>query len=204
MTKYNLNSSAFHSGNVKFTKIITLACVSCMALILGACGSPQAVEQTTEPSQVESTAPEEEPTTEVAKAEIENPEEVTFITEDETVVAGSFDAINGNNAPTQTISKETPISVGGWAAMPSNTKPAEQVIITVGDDNSIVAVVPVNVERSDVAEALKNQEYLKSGWQGKIEPSQLPEEATTIKAWAYSPSTKEAFILPNVYEVNFN
>lgn len=204
MTKSNLNFSAFYSSNVKFTKVVTLTCVSCIAIILGACGSPQAVEETPEPTQVESTAPQEEPTTEVAIAEIENPEDVTFVSEDETAVTGSFDGINGNNALTQTISKGTPIAVGGWAAMADNSKPAEQVIITAGDNNSIIAVLPVNVERTDVAESLKNQDYLKSGWVGKIEPSQLSEDTTTLRAWAYNPSTKEAFILPNVYEVNFN
>lgn len=204
MTQYHLSSSNHQSGNIQFTKVITLISVSYIALILGACGSPQQVEQTTEPNQVESISQEPESTTEVAKGEIENPEEVTFITDDETKVVGSFDVVNGNKAPTQTISQETPITVGGWAAMSSDGKPAEKVIITVGEDNSIVAMLPVNVERSDVAEALKNQAYLKSGWQGKIEPSQLPKNTTTLKAWAYNPSTKEAFILANVYEVNFN
>lgn len=116
---------------------------------------------------------------------------------------GFFDGITqpGANGPSIQVPKAAPFNISGWAIASRENKPADSVLITYGDTNSLVAVVPVNQERPDVAKSLNNPTYKNSGWSSTINPSSLPNNEVTLKAWAYSSASKEAIQLNNSLQV---
>ncbi len=114
---------------------------------------------------------------------------------------GFFDGINGLSAPTIQVSKANPITATGWAIISDESRPADRVIITYGENNSIVAVAPVKLERPDVVKVLKNPEYKNSGWATTINASTLPADEVVLRAWAYNSKTKEATPFTSTREV---
>jgi len=63
------------------------------------------------------------------------------------------------------------------------------VIITYGDNNSLVAVAP-NLDRPDIVKLLKNPAYNKSGWSTTF--NSLPTAGkVALKAWAYNSASKK-------------
>lgn len=115
---------------------------------------------------------------------------------------GVFDAINSrSNKEKIEVFKSTPLIASGWAIVANEGRPADSVIITQGEGNSLVAVAPVGLERSDVAKVLNNPAYNYSGWNTKINTSNLPTGKLILKAWAYSFVSKEATQLNNLFEV---
>lgn len=118
------------------------------------------------------------------------------------VTAGFFNGASGSTPPKQDVSKSKPFVVGGWAILPTQGKVADRVIITAGDNNTVVAVVPTNIERPDVVQVMKNPAYKNSGWVATINPASLPTGQVVLKAWAYNSESKDAIQLNNAFEAN--
>lgn len=114
--------------------------------------------------------------------------------------SGFFDTVNNSTASRIEVPKATPVTVTGWAVL-SNNKLPDRVIITAGDNNSVVAVTPVTLKRLDVSKALKNPAYENSGWSVTFNSSALPAEPVVLKAWAYNSANKEATQVPPTHEV---
>jgi len=93
------------------------------------------------------------------------------------------------------------VTVKGWTVLANEGKIADRVIITYGDDNSVVAVAPVSLDRPDVVKSLKNPNYRKSGWGATFNSSTLPTGTVALKAWAYNAANKNATQLGNTREV---
>lgn len=116
---------------------------------------------------------------------------------------GFFDGTAASNEKTIEVQKGNPVTLQGWAILADEGKPADAVIITHGDNNSLVAVAPVDKERSDVAKNLKNQAYKNSGWAVPVDTSSLPANVE-LKAWAYDSQSKEARQLSYTHELILN
>jgi len=126
--------------------------------------------------------------------------EINFITTS-TGAQGFFDAVNGSNATRVEVSGTNPINVYGWAILANKGKPADNVIITYGDNDTVVAVAPVNVDRPDIVKILNNSAFANSGWNINIDAATLPEGSVVLKAWAYDSETKEATQLTTTPEI---
>lgn len=105
---------------------------------------------------------------------------------------GNFEAVNDSTKLSHDIPKTVPFNVAGWAAYSDHSRPADLVIITVGEDNTLIAVAPVTIDRPDVVKMFKKSALAKSGWSVPIDPASLPSDKVILKAWAYNPTTKEA------------
>ena len=114
---------------------------------------------------------------------------------------GFFDKVNNSSALTHEVSRAAPIQVSGWAFVSGERKPADVVLITYGDNNTLVATAPVNLDRPDVAKALKNPAYKNSGWNATFNASTLPTGKVALKAWVYNSARKQATQLGNIHEV---
>lgn len=114
---------------------------------------------------------------------------------------GFFDGVNGSSNAKIEASSSQPVTVGGWAILADKGRPADAVLITQGDNNSLVAVAPVSLERPDVLKALKNPAFKNSGWSTTFNVSALPVGEVEIKAWVYNSVTKEATQLEPTHQV---
>lgn len=116
---------------------------------------------------------------------------------------GFIDLLNNATTETQTIEPSKPIELRGWAIAPDQSKPADSVLITYGDNNTVATTIPVGINRPDVAKAFKNPAFEKSGWVATLDPSSmnLTGEKAKIKAWSFNSSTKEAYPLNNFFEI---
>ncbi|MBD1862786.1 MULTISPECIES: hypothetical protein [Trichocoleus] len=117
---------------------------------------------------------------------------------------GYFDAVNNKVTPEHTLPKTDILTLNGWAILPTTGKSANQVIVTQGDQNAVIAIAPVSVERTDVAKVTNNPNYTNSGWTVTLDPATLPADRAVLTAWAYNSDTKEAFQLSRVHTVTFN
>jgi hypothetical protein len=80
----------------------------------------------------------------------------------------------------------------GWARAPDGSpQPAAGVILMDGV-GAVLAYVPVNVERPDVAAAFKDEKLTRTGWRHVFPPDNLPSGRLTIRAFAYEAATGEA------------
>ncbi len=196
---------------LKSTKLLHHAktlVVSVIAISLGAC-SP-ATETTNTPTDTVSPAPTSvatsSPQTTTSPATVAIPGvndvgEINFKPASPNSTSGFFDGINGSSETKVEVPKGTPIVARGWAILATEGRPPDSVIITAGDNNSLVAVAPVNAERPDVAKILKNPAYRNSGWSVTFNPSTLPADQAVLKAWAYNSASKEATQLRLTHEV---
>jgi hypothetical protein len=114
---------------------------------------------------------------------------------------GFFDTVNGASTTKHTTAKTAPIKLTGWAALPDKNKAADSVIITLADNQTVVAVVPVKLPRVDVAKALNKPGYQASGWIATINAASLPAGKSSLKAWAYDSATKQAYQLNPTHEI---
>jgi len=89
------------------------------------------------------------------------------------------------------------ITLKGWAALLNELRPADIVLLTCGAGNAIVGAGQVWAIRPDVARALQDERYLKSGWQIPLRPEKLPA-GCKLKAWAYDASTNDAGLLTDL------
>jgi hypothetical protein len=115
---------------------------------------------------------------------------------------GYLDTVNGFYGQEVTVTKGQPLIITGWAIKPERSQPAAKVIITVGDENKVVATVRTGQERPDVAKSFKNQALSYSGWRATISLGDIPHQTFTLKAWAYDPTTKIATPLNNTFRVS--
>jgi hypothetical protein len=128
--------------------------------------------------------------------------EIKFTPNTEGVPAGFFNGASGSTEPKADVSKSQPFTVEGWAILAAEGKVADRVIITAGDNNTVVAVAPINIERPDVVQVLKNPAYKNSGWSAAINPATLPSGKVVLQAWAYNSASKDAIQLNNAFEAN--
>lgn len=193
---------------IRIQKSLHITTLSAIAtIVLAACApanqtttSPDAASP---PPTVATTSPSP-PATElpvgVSIPGVTNVGEINFITTS-TGAQGFFDGVNGSNASRIEVSGTDPINVYGWAILTNKGRPADNVIITYGDNNAVVAVAPVNVERPDVAKVLNNSAFTNSGWNISFDASTLPEGSLMLKAWAYDSEAREATQLTNTPEI---
>lgn len=132
---------------------------------------------------------------------VENMSEINFKPAPTNIINGYFDTVNASDAVKVEVSKAKPIVLQGWAILPEERRLADMVVITRGNNNSVVAVAPVNLERADVASSLQNFTYEYSGWTVKINPSLLPLNKVVLQAWAYNFDQKEATQLRNSHKL---
>ena len=157
-------------------------------------GSPVADSTTSSPQ------PTESPVS-VAIPGASNLGEIKFKAAPKNLPNGRFDGLNNSSASKLEVTQTTPVTARGWAILADESKLPDNVIITYGDNNSIAAVVPVNVERPDVAKVLKNPTYRNSGWSAIVNPNDLPAGEVVLKAWAYNSARKEATQLDSTYQL---
>ena len=183
--------------------------ISVLAVLITACSGTDTTtsNEPASPPVADPTMSSPQATDSVAKVTIpgvSNVEEINFKPAPEKGSIGHFDTINGSSAPRIEVPKVTLLTATGLAIAPEAGKLPDSIIITHGDNNSLVAVAPVNVERPDVEKALKNPAYKNSGWSATFDASTLPNEEVVLKAWAYNSTTKEATQLNATYEVVLN
>ena len=109
---------------------------------------------------------------------------------------GSVNKINNSTKISSpfTISKNKPVQIQGWAVKPDRTK-ANEVIITMGNDNQIVAKASVNQSDSGVARFFNNPDLINSGWTANFTPPfQEQEDIVTFKVWTYDAEKKSAYL----------
>lgn len=188
-----------HYAKVLVTSVIALSLVACSSGNESiSTNSPNDSISSSPPSSVSSSQTTTSSAS-VAIPGVKDAKEINF--KSEAPQEGYFDGINGSTAPKQEVSNTAPIQVSGWAVLASERRPADRVLITYGNNNSLVAVAPVNLERPDVVKALNNPAYKNSGWRTTINPSQLPVGRVPFQAWAYNSASKEATPLNPTYEV---
>jgi hypothetical protein len=108
--------------------------------------------------------------------------------------AGYIDAIN--DAPSQTnltVPAGQPIILNGWAILPDGSKPADKIIVTVGDEKVIAPTEVQRYERPDISKAYKNDDLVKSGWITTIDSTKLSGSQVSLQAWSYDAATKKAY-----------
>lgn len=115
--------------------------------------------------------------------------------------SGFFDSINGSNTSRIEVPKATSVTASGWAVLTNEGKAPDSVIVTSGNNNSVVAVAPVNLNRPDIVKALKNPDFKNSGWSATFDSSTLPTSSVVLRAWAFNAATKEATPLSKSFEV---
>jgi hypothetical protein len=96
------------------------------------------------------------------------------------------------------------LSLAGWAMLKDRGGPADCVLVVWQDANGSVkpiSVLPVNVERADVAEALKNPSLLDSGFTSEISKANIPGPGT-IAVWSVDMKAFRAFQLGQTHRIN--
>lgn len=179
------------SQNLHTTTVLTAA----IAISLAACFDNQT---TPSPDSTPLAQTTEAPNV-VSIPGVTNPEEINFRTTS-IGAQGFFDAVNSSDASRIEVSDNL-INVYGWAILAHKGRPADNVLITYGDNNTVVAVAPVNVERPDVAKNLSNSAFANSGWNINFDVSTLSQGTVMLKAWAYDSETQEATQLTNTHEI---
>ncbi|MBE9144009.1 hypothetical protein [Planktothrix mougeotii] len=96
-------------------------------------------------------------------------------------------ALNGNieSIPTQPIYQRDDLSLSGWSILPKQSKPADAVYLSLGENNQLIAVGQVNIPRPDVVQVLSNPKYEKSGWMIRVPTAILPPGNNQMKVWSY-------------------
>lgn len=180
--------------------------IAALAISLAACApateTATTTTETTNPatSVATSPAPEAAAPANVTIPGVSNASEVTF-KPPANYSLGFFDAVNNSTAQRVEVQKDTPIVVSGWAFLADKNEPPDSVIITYGDNNTLLAVAPANLARPDVVKALNKSDYSNTGWSATIDATNLPTGAVVLKAWAYNADTKEATQISNTHEV---
>ncbi|VXD21578.1 conserved membrane hypothetical protein [Planktothrix serta PCC 8927] len=95
--------------------------------------------------------------------------------------------LNGNieSIPTQPIYQRDDLSISGWSILPKQSKPADAVYLSLGENNQLIAVGQVNIPRPDVVKTLSNPKYEKSGWMIRVPTAILPPGNNQMKVWSY-------------------
>ncbi|MBD2517420.1 hypothetical protein H6G93_21055 [Nostoc sp. FACHB-973] len=87
----------------------------------------------------------------------------------------------------------------GWAVLPDRVEPADSVILTYeisrGRFRMFSLVNDIKLERADVAKALNQKNYLKSGWQKSFYFAENTSSSVKLVAWAFDANTGKYFQL---------
>lgn len=187
------------------TLIIATVAVSLAACSTGSNGTDSSTSPNTSPPTSSENSPSSQATDTTISANIpgvSDIKDVKLTPNLKNLPVGFFNGAGGSKEPKQDVSKSKPFTVAGWAILENKGKIADKVIITAGDNNTVVAVVPTNIERPDVVQVLKNPAYKNSGWNATINPATLPSGKVVLKAWAYNSESKDAIQLNNAFEAN--
>lgn len=191
----------------KLKNLILLALIFSLSACSSSTENTNLPKDSTSPSSAESTSSpsfltiNENDQASVTIPGVSDLKEINLQTASKNSIAGFLDSVNGSVGTNHKVSKSTPVTLSGWAVLSTKGKPADMVIITYGENNSLVAVFPINLDRPDVAKFLKNSTYNKSGWRGTFDPSIVPIGKVPIKAWAYDSASKKAIQLGKIHEV---
>lgn len=93
--------------------------------------------------------------------------------------------------PSSPIQQKESLSINGWAILPKSRQPADAVYLSLGENNHLISVSPVNLKRPDVAQFLKNPDYEKSGWNLQVPTAILPEGEVILRVWSYDAKTDQ-------------
>jgi hypothetical protein len=96
-------------------------------------------------------------------------------------------SLNGNieSIPMQGIHGRDSLSIGGWSILPESSQPADAVYLSLGENNQLIAVGQVNINRPDVVQVLSNPKLEKSGWTIRVPTAILPPGTNQMKVWSY-------------------
>ncbi|HYA34570.1 MAG TPA: hypothetical protein VEF03_03070 [Candidatus Binataceae bacterium] len=84
------------------------------------------------------------------------------------------------------------VYVSGWAIIPTENRMPKFVVITTNDARLFISAAWLGtVPRADVAAALENKRFKKSGWGVLIPAKFLPPGESTLHAWAYDDHAQE-------------
>ena len=108
----------------------------------------------------------------------------------ENLAEGSIDFI-----PTKPLQRDEKIALMGWATLPQRKQPADAVYLSFGEQNKLVNVSQVNIQRSDVALAFSQPNYQQSGWTIELPTALLPIGKTPVKVWAYDSNLDQLFLI---------
>ena len=135
--------------------------------------------------------------------EILDIKKVNWIIPSNTCQYGSFDEINNSSQISHSLSQANAFELYGWAIIDELNKPADLVIVTQGENESIIKLVPVNLNRPDVSQSLSNKNLETSGWKTLVVPNHFDANNILIKAWAYNIKSQEAFLLDKIHTIHF-
>ncbi len=107
-----------------------------------------------------------------------------------TLAEGNIDV-----APTQPIQWGEKMSLMGWAILPQQKTAADAVYLSFGEQNQLIAVGQVNIERPDVASAFSTENYQQSGWMIHVPTAILSSGETLLKVWAYDAELDELLLI---------
>lgn len=182
--------------------------ISGLAVLLAACsdGSQSATNPTPNSPATQTTASPVAQTqtseaTSVSIPGVKSVSEIKFQTPPPTTQYGFFDIVNESNSLTHNLQKSDTLRFSGWAVLPEKDKPADSVIITTGDNKTVVAVAKASLSRPDVVKSFNKAGYKNSGWNAAAKASALPSGKSELKAWAYDSATKTATQLTRVHTV---
>ncbi|ACK71302.1 hypothetical protein PCC7424_2897 [Gloeothece citriformis PCC 7424] len=157
----------------------------------------QTTEQTTEAPDTNAAPIATAPT---SVEEVPKPQKVEFEKSYE-ATTGFVDVVNGTAKFKLNVAQTEPIVIQGWAVTPDYQQPADMVLITLKNDNTIISTAKVDAERKDVADELKQPATLNSGWDVQIDPATLPSDQVELQAWGYDSKTQKAYPLNNSFEI---
>jgi hypothetical protein len=97
--------------------------------------------------------------------------------------------------PVEPVKRGEDVSLMGWAILPQQKIAADAVYLSFGEQNQLIAVGQVNLERPDVAVAFSEPNYQQSGWIIQLPTAILPEGQTLLKVWAYDAQSDQLLLL---------
>ncbi|MFM6192603.1 hypothetical protein [Planktothrix sp.] len=101
--------------------------------------------------------------------------------------------LNGSieSIPTQAIHQQDDLLIGGWSILPQQSKPADAVYLSLGENNQLIAVGQVNIARPDVVQVLSNPKLEQSGWMIRVPTAILSPGNHQMKVWSYDSKTHQ-------------
>ena len=97
--------------------------------------------------------------------------------------------------------------VRGWAVLPNRGRPADAIAFTYRDslDRYVVfEVIRVGLKRPDVAQLLKSNEFLGSGWSETLKPLKGLSRIVQFDAWAIDSTSRKAYRLMDPQIINLS
>ena len=95
------------------------------------------------------------------------------------------------------------VTLGGWAVLLDQYRPADMVFLTCGPEHAIVAAGQPWSIRPDVARELGDGRFLKSGWQIPVPARKIPP-GCQMSAWAYDSTSHQAGSLQDLRHLQAN